>query len=92
MNCLKRVFLPVHRLGFATSSIRYSRRTFLTTPSVQAREQDDVLSKFKNTSIFQKIADKPEALVALRDFAALMKEKGSSPGAYLALHLTAPSQ
>ncbi|KIJ70264.1 hypothetical protein HYDPIDRAFT_77322 [Hydnomerulius pinastri MD-312] len=53
------------------------RRNFSFTPCVQASEQDDAfLNNFKNTSIFRKIADKPEALMALRDFATLMKEKG----------------
>lgn len=53
------------------------RRTFSLTPRVQASEDEDAfLSQFKNTSIFAKLADKPEALMALRDFAELMKAQG----------------
>ncbi|KAF8845694.1 hypothetical protein BDN67DRAFT_961301 [Paxillus ammoniavirescens] len=40
-------------------------------------EQDNTfLNNFKDTSVFRQITNNPEALMALRDFAALMKEKG----------------
>ncbi|OJA20878.1 hypothetical protein AZE42_00864 [Rhizopogon vesiculosus] len=53
------------------------RRTFSFTTRLQASEDEDAfLSQFKNTSIFGKLADKPEALMALRDFAELMRAQG----------------
>ncbi|OAX42880.1 hypothetical protein K503DRAFT_262257 [Rhizopogon vinicolor AM-OR11-026] len=53
------------------------RRTFSFTSRLQASEDEDAfLSQFKNTSIFGKLADKPEALMALRDFAELMRAQG----------------
>ncbi|KAH7930257.1 hypothetical protein BV22DRAFT_1101858 [Leucogyrophana mollusca] len=53
------------------------RRTFSFTPQLRAAENDDAfMTQFKNTSIFRKLADKPEALMALRDFANLMRDKG----------------
>jgi hypothetical protein len=55
------------------------QRPLSFTPRLQATEQDNTfLNNFKDTSVFRQIADNPEALMALRDFAALMKEKGSS--------------
>jgi hypothetical protein len=53
------------------------RRTFSFTPRLQASEDEDAfLSQLKNTSVFEKLADKPEALMALRDFAELMRAQG----------------
>ncbi|KIK95134.1 hypothetical protein PAXRUDRAFT_827320 [Paxillus rubicundulus Ve08.2h10] len=53
------------------------QRPFSFTPRVQATEQDNTfLNNFKDTSVFRQIANNPEALMALRDFSALMKEKG----------------
>ncbi|KAG2348682.1 hypothetical protein BDR05DRAFT_839516, partial [Suillus weaverae] len=78
------------------------RRTFSYTPRLQASENEDAfLSQFKNTSIFGKLADKPEALMALRDFAELMKAQGqpiiwidanSPPSAFQMMKLAANSE
>ncbi|KIM68704.1 hypothetical protein SCLCIDRAFT_87145, partial [Scleroderma citrinum Foug A] len=55
-------------------------RAFLFTSCARAAEPDDTIyNNFKNTSIFRKIAEKPEALAALRDFGTLLNEKGFDP-------------
>lgn len=54
-----------------------SFRNFSATPRAQASEEDAFISKFKHTEIFQKLADKPEVLSALSNFAALLKESGT---------------
>ncbi|KAI6047341.1 hypothetical protein EDC04DRAFT_2622892 [Pisolithus marmoratus] len=59
----------------------YSRRAFSFTSCVRQNDQQDLYSSFGQTSIFRKVADKPEALIALRDFAALLKDKGVDPTA-----------
>lgn len=54
-----------------------SLRTFATTPRAQASETEDAfLSKLKTTTMFQKIADKPEALAAISNFAQLLQKNG----------------
>ncbi|KAF9224285.1 hypothetical protein BS17DRAFT_779589 [Gyrodon lividus] len=78
MNII-RYFALAARRPFRPSSFTSLRcqRTFSFTPRVRATEQDNTfLNNFKDTSVFRKVADNPEALMALRDFAALMKEKG----------------
>lgn len=53
------------------------RRNFSLTPHPQATEdQDSFIANFKHTAIFQKLADKPEALTALKSFAKLLQEQG----------------
>ncbi|KAG1715942.1 hypothetical protein ID866_1231 [Astraeus odoratus] len=78
MNCIKRIPLITARLSLPRPLVPLrGRRAFSSTPRVRAIEQDNTfLHDFQNTSVFRKIADKPEALSALRDFAALLKEKG----------------
>ncbi|EPQ59370.1 hypothetical protein GLOTRDRAFT_34057 [Gloeophyllum trabeum ATCC 11539] len=57
--------------------ISVSRRRFHPCPRIQAAESpDSLIANIKNTSLFKKIADKPEALKALSDFAALLQEQG----------------
>ncbi|TFK76104.1 hypothetical protein BDN72DRAFT_891952 [Pluteus cervinus] len=51
------------------------RRAFTSTQPKQASE-DPIISAFKNTSLFRKLADKPEALHALENFAKLLQEAG----------------
>ncbi|KAI6164705.1 hypothetical protein EDD17DRAFT_1557509 [Pisolithus thermaeus] len=57
------------------------RRALSSTSCLRQNEQHDLYHSFGHTSIFCKIADKPEALTALRDFAALLKDKGIDPTA-----------
>ncbi|KAF8897347.1 hypothetical protein BD779DRAFT_1490324 [Infundibulicybe gibba] len=53
------------------------RRPFSATPHPQASENPEAfITAFKNTSIFKKLADKPEALVALEEFARLLQSSG----------------
>jgi hypothetical protein len=78
MNHIRQVLLSARRPARPTSlALLRCRRTFSYTPRLQASENEDAfLSQFKNTSIFSKLADKPEALMALRDFAELMRAQG----------------
>jgi hypothetical protein len=63
------VLRPYHRC--------HHRRHFSLSPRVQAEELSDTfLAKFKNTPSFSKLADKPDALKALLDFAKLLEEHG----------------
>ncbi|KAI6134875.1 hypothetical protein EV401DRAFT_863092, partial [Pisolithus croceorrhizus] len=62
-------------------SLACARRTLSSTSCLRQIEQHDLYHSFGHTSIFRKIADKPEALTALRDFAALLKDKGIDPTA-----------
>ena len=77
-------------LRFAARSLAYSRvaryrpaqrqvfRTFTTTPRRLAEEvPDDFINAIKHTALFQKLADKPNALKALSDLYALTKEMGA---------------
>ncbi|KAG1780193.1 hypothetical protein EV702DRAFT_1081390 [Suillus placidus] len=99
MNHIRRAILLSARRPVRPTSLallRY-RRTFSYTPRLQASENEDAfLSQFKNTSIFVKLADKPEALMALRDFAELMKAQGidanSPPSAFQMMKLAANSE
>jgi len=60
-----------------TQPQRYNSRTFSTTPRRLAEEvPDDFINTIKHTSLFQKLADKPDALKALSDLYALTKEMG----------------
>ena len=56
---------------------RHVPRTFSTTPGRLAEEvPDDFINAIKHTSLFKKLADKPDALKALSDLYALTKEMG----------------
>ncbi|KAI6003793.1 hypothetical protein EDD15DRAFT_2360070 [Pisolithus albus] len=66
------------------------RRALSSTSSIRRNDQHDVYRSFGHTSIFRRIADKPEALTALRDFAALLKDKGSVPTAVLSASFCMP--
>jgi hypothetical protein len=68
---LRHQYRPTHRDAF---------RTFSTTPRRLAAEvPDDFINAIKHTSLFQKLADKPNALKALSDLYALTKEMGAVP-------------
>jgi hypothetical protein len=75
-------------LRFAMKSIAASRvyqpvpcpsfLAFSTTPRRQAAEvPDDFINAIKHTTLFQKLADKPNALKALSDLYSLTKEMGA---------------
>jgi len=65
---LRHQYRPTHRDAF---------RTFSTTPRRLASEvPDDFINAVKHTQLFQKLADKPNALKALSDLYALTKEMG----------------
>jgi hypothetical protein len=77
-------------LRFAVRSLALSRaaryrptqthafRTFSTTPRRLAAEvPDDFINAIKHTALFQKLADKPDALRALSDLYALTKDMGA---------------
>jgi hypothetical protein len=54
------------------------RHTFSTTLHRQAAEvPDDFINAIKHTELFQKLADKPNALQALSDLYALTKTMGT---------------
>jgi hypothetical protein len=56
----------------------YSFRSFSTTPRWQAAEvPDEFINAIKHTTLFQKLADKPNALKALSDLYSLTKEMGA---------------
>lgn len=66
---LRHQYRPTHRDAF---------RTFSTTPRRLASEvPDDFINAVKHTQLFQKLADKPNALKALSDLYALTKEMGA---------------
>jgi len=53
------------------------RRHFSLSPRPQAAENPDpFLTSIKNTAIFQKLADKPDALSALAHFAKVLQDQG----------------
>ncbi|KDQ64682.1 hypothetical protein JAAARDRAFT_187988 [Jaapia argillacea MUCL 33604] len=79
------MFTPVHFSNAFRCIARHNhsfRRTlpirhFSTTPIPAASEpQNSILSNIKNTTLFEKIADKPEVLQALQDFAVLLQKHG----------------
>ena len=66
---MSRVYRPVHC---------YSFRAFSTTPRWQAAEvPDDFINAVKHTPLFQKLADRPNALKALSDLYSMTKEMGA---------------
>ncbi|KAI0265131.1 hypothetical protein BC834DRAFT_880256, partial [Gloeopeniophorella convolvens] len=55
----------------------YALRAFSTTPARRAAEvPDEFVNAIKHTALFQKLADKPEALKALSDLYDLTKQMG----------------
>jgi hypothetical protein len=72
---------PVRRrdgVRHAAFPIRIRTRTFSTTPRRSAEEaHDEFINGIKHTALFQKLADKPNAIKALSDFYALTKEMGA---------------
>lgn len=70
----------VSRIVFKTqTSVLSCRRTFISTPRIQAAEDPNAfISSFRNTTLFKRFADKPEALQALEAFAKVLQSKGKS--------------
>jgi hypothetical protein len=63
------------------------RRNFSITPYPQAAENPNAfITAFKNTTVFQKLADKPDALRALTQFAKLMQDQGVCHVPIMLLH------
>ncbi len=55
-----------------------SRRTFYFTSHRRAIENKEAFFRaFQNTTLFQKLAEHPEAVTALEDFAKLLQATGS---------------
>ncbi|KAF8665753.1 hypothetical protein AX16_000201 [Volvariella volvacea WC 439] len=53
------------------------RRPFSSTLATRASEPPETfVTAFRNTSLFRKLADKPEALEALQNFAKLLQDAG----------------
>jgi len=53
-------------------------RNFTRTGVWRASEDADVFTtRYRNTALFKKLADKPTALAALNDFAQVLKDEGS---------------
>ncbi|KAI0320630.1 hypothetical protein OF83DRAFT_1052778 [Amylostereum chailletii] len=59
----------------ALSSVSRHQR-FSTSPRRLAVEPSDFINNIKHTELFQKIADKPEALNALKNLATLVQDAG----------------
>ncbi|KAG1753841.1 uncharacterized protein EDB91DRAFT_419925 [Suillus paluster] len=98
MNHIRQVLFSARRPVRPSSlALLRCRRTFSFSSRLQASENEDAfLAQFKNTSIFGKLADKPEALMALRDFAELMRAQGidanSPPSTLQMMKLAANSE
>jgi hypothetical protein len=64
-----------------TSRVRYAPvvtyRSISVSRPVRASEESSFITGFKNSPLFAQLADKPEALQVLRDFAELLSKQGS---------------
>lgn len=47
-------------------------------PRQAVENEDSFLTNYQNTPLFRKLADKPEALKALNEFAKMLQEQGTS--------------
>jgi hypothetical protein len=66
-----RTYLPTYRSAF---------RTLSTTPrrlTTEVPDRDNFIDSIKQTALFQKIVDKPNALKAFYDLHVLIKEMGA---------------
>jgi len=62
------------------STLLSQHRNFTRTGAWRASEDADVFTtRYRNTALFKKLADKPTALAALNDFAQVLKDEGSLP-------------
>lgn len=78
--------LPLRRLA-ATHVLRsnpslllpaYHPRSFSSSPHRRAAEPDNsFLTNIRNTDLFQKLADKPDALQAISNFSQMLQEEGA---------------
>ncbi|KAF7981585.1 hypothetical protein HWV62_7798 [Athelia sp. TMB] len=67
-------------IGMRRAHNPLSFRNFSASPTPQASESDAFIDRFRHTEIFKKLADKPEVLAALSEFAAKMRESGIEMG------------
>ena len=66
------------------STLLSQHRNFTRTGAWRASEDADVFTtRYRNTALFKKLADKPTALAALNDFAQVLKDEGSLPVRWL---------
>lgn len=64
----------VHR---QPSTLFSQHRNFTQTRAWKASEDVDTFAtRYQNTALFKKLADKPAALAALNDFAQVLKDEG----------------
>jgi hypothetical protein len=69
----------LRRITTARSVVIPSRRAFHLTPFRRATENKETFFKaFQNTSLFSKLANHPEAVVALEEFAKMLQDRGRS--------------
>jgi len=60
------------------TSLLLQHRNFTQTRAWRASEDVSTFStRYQNTALFKKLADKPAALAALNDFAQILKDEGS---------------
>jgi hypothetical protein len=65
------------RIRFSSGVPHQQARWFSQSRPRQASEEpDSFLASYQNTPLFQQLADKPEALRALNDFAKMLQEQG----------------
>ena len=75
---LQNQYRPTHRDAF---------HTFLTTlRHLALKVPDDFINTIKYMPLFQKLADKPNALKVLSDLYALTKKMGTAPPFQLLFH------
>ena len=65
-------------IGMRRAHNPLSFRNFSASPTPQASESDAFIDRFRHTEMFKKLADKPEVLAALSEFAGKMRESGMS--------------
>ena len=85
---LSRTSVPARHPLVRRDGVRHlAFRTFSTTPRRSAEEaHDEFIDAIKHTALFQKLADKPNAIKALSEFYALTKEMGAVPLSFFCKH------
>jgi hypothetical protein len=74
-----------HTLLLPRAYNHLSFRHFSVTPRSQAsaNPEDPVISKVKNSKIFRKLADNPEAVTAIQEFGQVLRNSGVCSMAYV---------
>src|SRR5882757_9679532 len=79
LRSASRSLLSCSRTHSASAVVRQTRY-FSQSRRCQATEnQNSFLTNYQNTPLFRQLADKPEALKALNDFAKMLQEQGRYP-------------